>query len=124
MHIHTLHSTVIILGNVEVQKQNKIRLQQQRDLLASVDKEIADLDSLKKLEYFNKDKPNTIKLGEMLIVSEKEPKLYHNDIMELMDKKQLDKENQKYLSYMKVLAENLDQIIRKNTKTINESDSI
>ena len=45
-------------------------------------------------------------------------------LLELMDKKQLDKENQKYLSYMKVLAEDLDQIIRKNTKTINESDSI
>jgi PAS domain-containing protein len=45
-------------------------------------------------------------------------------LLELIDKKQLDKENQKYLSYLKVLAEDLDQIIRKNTKTINETDSI
>jgi PAS domain-containing protein len=44
-------------------------------------------------------------------------------LLELLDKKQLDKENQKYLSYLKVLADELDQIIRKNTKTINESDS-
>lgn len=44
-------------------------------------------------------------------------------LLELVDKKQLDRENQKYLSYLKVLAEDLDQIIRKNTKSINESDS-
>jgi PAS domain-containing protein len=44
-------------------------------------------------------------------------------LLELVDKKQLDKENQKYLSYLKLLAEDLDQIIRKNTKTINESES-
>ncbi|MCH6201843.1 hypothetical protein MMU07_19855 [Aquiflexum sp. LQ15W] len=41
-------------------------------------------------------------------------------LLELLDKKQLDRENQKYLSYLKVLAYDLDQIIRKNTKTINE----
>lgn len=45
-------------------------------------------------------------------------------LLELVDKKRLDKENQKYFSYLKVLADDLDQIIRKNTKTINESDSI
>ena len=32
MHIHTLYSTVIILGNVEVQKQNKIGMNLWEDL--------------------------------------------------------------------------------------------
>jgi PAS domain S-box-containing protein len=42
-------------------------------------------------------------------------------LLELLDKEQLDKENQKYLSYIRILADELDQIIRKNSQKINDS---
>jgi PAS domain-containing protein len=42
-------------------------------------------------------------------------------LLELLDKDQLDKENQKYLSYIRILSDELDQIIRKNSKRINDS---
>lgn len=41
-------------------------------------------------------------------------------LLELLDKDQLDKENQKYLSYIKILSDELDQIIRKNSKKVND----
>lgn len=42
-------------------------------------------------------------------------------LLELLDKDQLDKENQKYLSYIRILADELDQIIRKNSQKVNDS---
>lgn len=42
-------------------------------------------------------------------------------LLELLDKNQLDPENQKYLAYVRILADELDQIIRKNSQKINES---
>jgi PAS domain-containing protein len=44
-------------------------------------------------------------------------------LLDLIDKKQLNKENQQYFSYLKPLAEELDQIIRINTKKMNQSDT-
>lgn len=41
-------------------------------------------------------------------------------LLELLDKDQLDKENQKYLSYIRILSDELDQIIRKNSKKVND----
>jgi signal transduction histidine kinase len=42
-------------------------------------------------------------------------------LLELLDNEQLDKENRKYLSYIRILADELDQIIRKNSKKVNDS---
>lgn len=44
-------------------------------------------------------------------------------LLDLIDNKQLSKENQQYFSYLKPLAEQLDQIIRSNTKKMNQSDT-
>lgn len=44
-------------------------------------------------------------------------------LLDLIDKKQLNKENQQYFSYLKPLAEELDQIIRNNTRKMNQSDT-
>ncbi|UJP64058.1 PAS domain-containing protein [Mongoliitalea daihaiensis] len=43
-------------------------------------------------------------------------------LLELMDKSLLDKENLKYLSYLKTLAANLDEIIRTNSKRASDLD--
>jgi nitrogen-specific signal transduction histidine kinase len=44
-------------------------------------------------------------------------------LLDLIDDKQLDEDNQKYFSYLKPLAEELDKVIRDNTKKMNDSDS-
>jgi PAS domain-containing protein len=44
-------------------------------------------------------------------------------LLDLIDNKQLNKENQQYFSYLKPLAEQLDQIIRNNAKKMNQSDT-
>lgn len=44
-------------------------------------------------------------------------------LLDLIDDKQLNVDNQKYFSYLKPLAEELDKVIRNNTKKMNESDS-
>lgn len=43
-------------------------------------------------------------------------------LLELMDKKLLDRENMKYLSYLKTLAASLDEIIRTNSKRASDLD--
>ncbi|RZS97211.1 PAS domain-containing protein [Cecembia calidifontis] len=43
-------------------------------------------------------------------------------LLELIDKDQLDKENRKYFSYLKPLAQELDQVIRNNSKQISDLD--
>ncbi|PSL07191.1 PAS domain-containing protein [Cecembia rubra] len=43
-------------------------------------------------------------------------------LLELIDKEKLDKENRKYFSYLKPLAQELDQLIRNNSKQISDLD--
>lgn len=43
-------------------------------------------------------------------------------LLELIDDSQLDKENKKYLSYLKPLAKDLDKIIRQNSKKVSDLD--
>jgi hypothetical protein len=43
-------------------------------------------------------------------------------LLELIDNTQLDKENKKYFSYLKPLAQELDNTIRKNSKQVSDLD--
>jgi PAS domain S-box-containing protein len=43
-------------------------------------------------------------------------------LLELIDKTQLDKENKKYFSYLKPLAQELDKMIRENSKQVSDLD--
>ena len=43
-------------------------------------------------------------------------------LLELIDKTQLDKENKKYFSYLKPLAQELDKVIRENSKQVSDLD--
>jgi len=70
-----------------IKNLNKIRIAQQKVLISKIQKEIADLDSLKKVEYFKK-KQFTAQMGEMLLIGEHQPNLYYNEILELVDKQQ------------------------------------
>ncbi|MFD2200706.1 PAS domain S-box protein [Shivajiella indica] len=43
-------------------------------------------------------------------------------LLELIDKSQMDKENKKYFSYLKPLAQELDKVIRENSKQVSDLD--
>lgn len=43
-------------------------------------------------------------------------------LLELIDKEQMDKENKKYLAYLKTLAQELDKVIRNNSKQVSDLD--
>jgi hypothetical protein len=75
-------------NNQRVIERNIIRLKQQEELLPKIRKEINDLDSLKFVEYFGKNKPVNVKMGEVLLLGEKETKLYHNEILSLYQQQQ------------------------------------
>lgn len=73
--------------NEWITKMNKLMVEQQKSIIARIDKEIATLDSLEKHDYFNNGDVLDVKKSgnNMFVVSEK--KLYHNDILMLLDKK-------------------------------------
>lgn len=80
-----LNNSIIsyLSDNKRVTDLNKIRIKQKEDLLPKYQKEIDDLSSLKEIEYFEDNKPTTAKLGEMLLIGEKETKLYYQQILAL-----------------------------------------
>ena len=68
---------------------NKIRQEENLAMIARIDKEIAVLDSLKETEYFNaSERYKMDKNGALMMVSEKDKHLYHNDIIRLLSQKQ------------------------------------
>ncbi|HAM99298.1 MAG TPA: hypothetical protein DCQ26_11890 [Marinilabiliales bacterium] len=75
-------------NNQRVLERNEIRLRQMEQLIPKLQKEIIELDSLKKAEYFSNNKPTVAKMGEMLLIGEKETKLYHKDVLELIGQQQ------------------------------------
>jgi len=78
----------LITNNERVTKLNAIRLKNQEALIPKIQKEIADLDSLKRMEYFGKDKVKTVKIGEVVMLTPKETKLYHTDVLSLYREQQ------------------------------------
>jgi hypothetical protein len=75
-----------ILNNPFILQSNEIRLSQTKSLIESYNIEINKLDSLQKSYYYNQ---LTQKAGnsQMLFLNEKEVKLFHNDLIELLEKK-------------------------------------
>lgn len=68
---------------------NKIRQDENNAMIARIDNEMAVLDSLKNTEYFDiKEKYKMEKNGALMMVSEKDKHLYHNDILKLLEQKQ------------------------------------
>ena len=43
-------------------------------------------------------------------------------LLDLIDYRKLDEENQKYISYLKPLAQELDEVIRNNAKKMSQLD--
>ena len=74
-------------SNSIVSEENAIRLRHIDEKIDALDNEIQLLDSLRKKEYFRKDAETLAKLDQTILLSEKERKLYHNDILNLENNK-------------------------------------
>lgn len=83
-----------LTNNERVVEMNKIRIIQQKELIAKIKNEIKDLDSLKRIKYFSE---NPIKSKDLTILNEKQQTLFHRYIIELFEEKQ-EKEKELFLS--------------------------
>lgn len=73
-----------------LQQRNRLRIRQNRDMLARLDKDIAQLDSLQKIKYFEESRSKESgKSGQMIFLQEQKTQLVYSDIYSLYKKKQL-----------------------------------
>jgi hypothetical protein len=75
-------------SNSIVSAENAIRLRHIDEKIVALDNEIYLLDSLRKKEYFKKESDTYAKLDQTILLSEKERRLYHDDILGLEGSKQ------------------------------------
>jgi len=69
--------------------RNNIIINEQKNMITRIDKEIEQLDSLKNSEYFSENNQYSLdKSGGLMMVNEKDKHLYHNDIISLLGRKQ------------------------------------
>jgi len=67
---------------------NNLFLDLENDVLTTINNEIIKLDSMRLVEYFQKDQSASLnKNGGLVFMSEKEKKLYHKDMLDLVSKK-------------------------------------
>lgn len=77
--------------DIRVSQMNQIRVEQEKNMIREIEKEIKDLDSLKRLQYFTKNSTNGMK--DLTILNEKEQLLFHNDLIGLYKQKQIFERN-------------------------------
>ncbi len=70
-------------NNVVVSEENAIRMRHIDEKMGMINTEIQLLDSLRKKEYFKKETASQAKLDQTILLSEKERRLYHDDILGL-----------------------------------------
>ncbi|MDR1730078.1 MAG: hypothetical protein LBR52_05395 [Prevotellaceae bacterium] len=70
-------------SNAIVQEENAIRMRHIDEKMRMINNEIQLLDSLRKKEYFKKESGSQAKLDQTILLSEKERRLYHDDILGL-----------------------------------------
>jgi len=66
---------------------NEIRWVQKKALISKIQKEMADLESFKNQQYFQAVQTKNAKTGDLMILNEREVKLYHIEIINLYEKK-------------------------------------
>jgi len=76
-----------ISTNPYILQNNDVRIQQTESLIEEYKNEIKKLDSLQKVQYFEVPKMQKAGNSQMVVLNEKEAKLYHNDIINLYNRK-------------------------------------
>jgi len=77
-----------ISTNPFILKNNDIRMQQAKSMIEEYKEEIKKLDSLQKVQYFEVPKMQKAGSSQMVVLNEREMKLYHEDIIKLYSRKQ------------------------------------
>ncbi|MGD9978674.1 MAG: hypothetical protein AB7S54_12165, partial [Bacteroidales bacterium] len=72
-----------IYKNNYILENNRIRIAQGENMISSITQEIQKLDSLQKIEYFEVPRTQKASTSQMVILNEKEIKLYHEQILGL-----------------------------------------
>lgn len=90
-----------ISTNPYILQNNAVRKLQTEILVKELNKEIMKLDSLQKVQYFEVPKMQKAGSSQMVFLNEKEVKLFHNDIISLLNQR---------LSYERDLSINPDPI--------------
>ena len=68
-------------------ENNQVRIAQSEELIKSIELEIKKLDSLQKIQYFEIPKSQKANNTQMVVLNEKEMKLYHEQILALQQQK-------------------------------------
>ncbi len=68
-------------------ENNQVRITQSEELIKSIELEIKKLDSLQKIQYFEIPKSQKANNTQMVVLNEKEMKLYHEQILALQQQK-------------------------------------
>lgn len=76
-----------ISTNPFILQNNEVRVRQAKSMISEYQSEISKLDSLQKVQYFEVPKMQKGGNSQMIVLNEKEAKLYHNDILSLYNKK-------------------------------------
>lgn len=76
-----------ISTNPFILQNNEVRIQQAKNMISEYQSEINKLDSLQKVQYFEVPRIQKGGNSQMIVLNEKESKLYHNDILNLYYKK-------------------------------------
>ncbi|MCK9155057.1 MAG: hypothetical protein M0P12_02975 [Paludibacteraceae bacterium] len=74
--------------NKLLKEENEIRLKQMDENINSTNIELIKLDSLRNYEYFKHNKDGIANMDKIVLMNEKEKKLYHEEILSLEKKRQ------------------------------------
>lgn len=104
--------------------RNKIRQDEANATIALIDKEMLVLDSLKHSDYFDaNEKYKMEKNGALMMVSEKDKHLYHNDMLSLLSRKQ-SVERDLYPEAFKVIQDFNTPMVSVNNATSNFKNNL
>lgn len=89
-----------------LKQRNILRLKQQNELLARLEKDIEQLDSLQKIKYFEESKNIRNTPGQMVFLQEQKTQLLYDDIYMLYNRKQdLEEKSGLYRDIVTVLSD-------------------
>lgn len=78
----------MLTNNEQIRRENELRSAQMEERIGLVDREIQLLDSLRKKEYFQKNRELSVSVDKSILLSEREMKLFHSDLLDLDKVKQ------------------------------------
>lgn len=73
----------MLTNNEQVKRENELRATQMDERISFVNREIQLLDSLRRREYFQKQRELSVSMDKAVLLNEREMKLFHSDLLDL-----------------------------------------